>query len=92
MPLSKAILHPRPVSFLYRRVMKSVPKVMVLYDLDMTQKEVQSSVRTLSRKHAGVSDPRIVDRLLYDGEVQLAETVEMWKQKSHLARLLKREG
>ena len=56
---------------------KANNKRQVLYDLDMTEKEVQNSIRRLFRRNAGVSDPRVVDRLLFDGESQLAETVQM---------------
>lgn len=77
-----------PVSALYRRVLKSIPRVIVTYDLDMTEKQVKDSVRELFRKNSTVTDPRLVDRLLHKGELDLQETVEQWKQKNHLHNLL----
>ena len=53
----------------------------VLYDMDMSQKEIQKSVRNLFRKNAHVSDPRILDRLLYEGEIHLTETVEQVRKE-----------
>ena len=45
--------------------------------MDMTQKEIQGAVRQMFRKHAHVTDRRVLDRLLYEGETNLSETMEM---------------
>jgi hypothetical protein len=54
----------------------------------MTARELHDSVRSMFEKNRDVSDPRVVAWLYRKGEMELAETVEIWKQKTHLLRLL----
>ena len=76
MPLSKSILHPRPVASLYLRVLREIPRTIVTFDLPLSEREVRERVRFLFEKHnARGKDGRplplpraVLDRLLYDGE------------------------
>jgi NADH dehydrogenase (ubiquinone) 1 alpha subcomplex subunit 6 len=93
MPLSYSILHPRPIASLYRQVLKSIPKVMVMYDLDMSENQIKTAVRNLFRKYGEKPlDRSLLDRLLFTGEQDLKETLEQWKQKAHVHRLLDHDG
>ncbi|GBG33658.1 NADH dehydrogenase ubiquinone 1 alpha subcomplex subunit 6 [Hondaea fermentalgiana] len=73
---------------LYRRCLREIPRTITIFDMDMTEKEVRSRVRGLFRKHDSVTDPRAVDELLLKGELDLEETVNVWKQKTQLSRML----
>jgi len=55
---------------------------------DMTEKQVHDRVRALFRANAGVQDARIQKRLVFMGEDHLSETLQQFKQKTHLHRLL----
>ena len=73
---------------LYRRSLREIPRTINVFDMDMPEAEVRTKVRALFRKHDGVKDPRVIDHLLMKGENDLQETVEVWKQRAHLYRLL----
>jgi hypothetical protein len=73
---------------LYRRTLRQVPRVIAVFDLDLQEKDLRRLVRGLFRKHDLVSDPRLVDQLIVRGEADLEESVEVWKQKAHLLRML----
>lgn len=81
-------LYGKEVVHLYRRVCREIPRVINVFDLDMTEREVRKKVRRLFDKNANVTDPRMVAMLLEKGEMDFQETVEQWKQKSQLHRLL----
>lgn len=48
----------------------------MLYDLDITEKQLKDAVSKLFRKHDEISDPVVLDRLLFKGELDLQETME----------------
>eukprot|EP00515_Schizochytrium_aggregatum_P013022 CAMPEP_0202088404 /NCGR_PEP_ID=MMETSP0964-20121228/38512_1 /ASSEMBLY_ACC=CAM_ASM_000500 /TAXON_ID=4773 /ORGANISM="Schizochytrium aggregatum, Strain ATCC28209" /LENGTH=116 /DNA_ID=CAMNT_0048656421 /DNA_START=99 /DNA_END=449 /DNA_ORIENTATION=- len=73
---------------LYRRSLREIPRVLSVFDMEMPERELRLRVRDLFRKHDHIEDPRVVEFLLHRGELDLEETVEVWKQKSHLYRLL----
>ena len=73
---------------LYRRICREIPRTIAIYDLDMTEAQVRRGVRSLFDEHREARDPRLVRILLEKAELEFHETVEQWKQKSHLHRLL----
>jgi len=73
---------------LYRRTLREIPRTIKIFDMDMPEDVLRGKVRNLFRAHDNVTDPRIIDNLLMKGELDLEETVNVWKQKSQLSRLL----
>ena len=76
---------------LWRRISREVPRVLIMYDVEGFS---PASARALLLKnhfriHSGVTDPRVKEVLLGKGEQELQETLEQWKQKSHLMETLK---
>ncbi|KAH9255343.1 hypothetical protein BASA81_006795 [Batrachochytrium salamandrivorans] len=88
MSLSISILHPTPAAFLYRRVLKSIPKIMILYDLDLPEKEIRWRIKKMFHRHRDVTDNRVLDRVLFRGETELMEALSLQKQKTHVDRIL----
>jgi len=73
---------------LYRRILREIPRVITVFDMDLTEKELRKKVREQFKVHDGITDPRAIDRLLLRAELDLEETVNVWKQKAHVYRLL----
>ncbi|KAJ2777456.1 ndufa6 NADH-ubiquinone oxidoreductase subunit [Coemansia interrupta] len=78
---------------LYRRwqknvpqIMKNVPQIMVDYHLCMPQSVVRSKIREHFEKNRYVSDARTIDVLLAKGQMEFDETLNVWKQYSHVLR------
>jgi NADH dehydrogenase (ubiquinone) 1 alpha subcomplex subunit 6 len=81
-----------PAVTLYRYITKQVPRVLTLYDISMEPSEARLAVQALFRQHADVKDPRVVDMLIKKANMELEETLMLWKQKSHLLTLLDHGG
>jgi len=77
-----------PVVNLYRAMIKELPKVLSIYDIDMPVQEARDAVRRQFRSNDGVRDPIVVDRLIAVGHQELEETLMQWKQKSQLMKVL----
>eukprot|EP01121_Diplochlamys_sp_Union-15-3_P005685 TRINITY_DN1601_c0_g1_i1.p1 TRINITY_DN1601_c0_g1~~TRINITY_DN1601_c0_g1_i1.p1 ORF type:complete len:116 (+),score=15.99 TRINITY_DN1601_c0_g1_i1:74-421(+) len=69
---------------LYRRVMKAGPKVINVYGLDITTQQYRDKIREEFRKHQHLEDKDTVDMLVFKGEQEFQETIEVWKTKSHV--------
>mmetsp|Transcript_17802 Transcript_17802/g.28819 ORF Transcript_17802/g.28819 Transcript_17802/m.28819 type:complete len:118 (+) Transcript_17802:82-435(+) len=83
-----AVIRRARVVDLYKRCIQEIPRIITIFDLDHTEKQLRHDVRRLFNKNQGVTDPRVIDRLIWEGESHLEETVHVWKQKTHLLRLL----
>eukprot|EP00428_Durinskia_dybowskii_P071137 CAMPEP_0170399030 /NCGR_PEP_ID=MMETSP0117_2-20130122/23742_1 /TAXON_ID=400756 /ORGANISM="Durinskia baltica, Strain CSIRO CS-38" /LENGTH=120 /DNA_ID=CAMNT_0010655675 /DNA_START=9 /DNA_END=371 /DNA_ORIENTATION=+ len=76
------------VAQLYRSIVRELPRVMTIYDVDMPLKEAKSAVMYHFRKHSALKDGRVIGLLIAKGYMELEETLMQWKQKTHLLRLL----
>mmetsp|Transcript_2589 Transcript_2589/g.3920 ORF Transcript_2589/g.3920 Transcript_2589/m.3920 type:complete len:124 (+) Transcript_2589:70-441(+) len=69
---------------LYRAMLRELPRVLVIYDIDMPIRKATAAVEKHFRQNADVKDPRVLSILLGKGYMELEETLFQWKQKSHL--------
>jgi len=76
---------------LYRRTLREVPRIITVFDIDIPERDIRKDIRGLFDKHSEVKDPVAVDLLVVKGELDLEETVNIWKQKTHVMRLLGRD-
>ncbi|CAM9839413.1 unnamed protein product [Choristocarpus tenellus] len=73
---------------LYRTITKELPRVLILYDIDMSFQEARSALAASFRRNGHLKDPRVIDTLVMKGYMELEETTMQYKQKTHLLKIL----
>lgn len=74
---------------LYRRILRRLPTILLTYELqEVPPMDAIRSVRSYFMKHAGVTDPAVIDHLRWMGEVMLADIVRCYFTYSHVHNLV----
>jgi len=83
---ARATASANPVARLYRSVLKEIPRVLTIYDIDIPIPEAGDVIRKQFTNSANVKDQRVIDMLIEKGYMNLEETLLQHKQRSHLLR------
>ena len=59
------------------------------YDIPKSIEQCRGKLRDKFVENSRIQDIRVVDMLVIKGQMELKETVEIWKQKAHLMRYWK---
>ncbi|KAJ8774144.1 hypothetical protein K2173_009575 [Erythroxylum novogranatense] len=70
----------------FKAACRSIPSIMEIYNLHdvVTESQLRSSVASEIRKHAQVSNPKVIDLLLFKGMEELGNITEHAKQRHHI--------
>jgi Complex 1 protein (LYR family) len=74
----------QPISPIFREL----PRVLMIYDIDMPLEEAKSSIRSRFYDNKNVKDPRVVEMLVEMGYFSLETSMLQHKQKNHLMHYL----
>ncbi|CAG9760641.1 unnamed protein product [Ceutorhynchus assimilis] len=86
--LDKEEARKRVVS-LYKAWFRQLPYIVKQYDMPKSVEQLRDRLREEFNKHQDIKDVRIVDMLVIKGQMELMETVNMWKQKGHMMAYFK---
>ncbi|KAJ3238903.1 NADH dehydrogenase 1 alpha subcomplex subunit 6 ndufa6 [Chytriomyces hyalinus] len=70
----------------YREWYRAGPWICENYGLEITSDVVRRRIRAEYNKFAGVADLQTIDLLIYKGRTEYEETLNFWKQKTHIMR------
>jgi len=76
----------RRVFDLYKAWYRSAPFIVHKYDIPKSVEQCREKMKQEFLKHKDVTDVRVIDMLVIKGQMELKETVKIWKQKGHVMR------
>ncbi|KAJ3416584.1 NADH dehydrogenase 1 alpha subcomplex subunit 6 ndufa6 [Chytridiales sp. JEL 0842] len=71
---------------LYKTWLRSCPTIVEQHQLDLTTPVLRRRLRQEFERFRNVTDLPTIDVLLLKGRQEYEETVNMWKQKTHVMR------
>ncbi|KAJ8722085.1 hypothetical protein PYW08_004487 [Mythimna loreyi] len=74
---------------LYKAWYRQIPYLVMDYDIPKTEDACRAKLKELFLKNKDVTDIRVIDMLVIKGQMELKETVNMWKQKGHVMNYFK---
>ncbi|KAF9931713.1 hypothetical protein BGZ65_004763 [Modicella reniformis] len=74
------------VIHLYRDFQRGVPEIMRTHQLDVPMSQIRTKIREEFERHRDVKDLAVIDILLLKGRQEYQETLNAWKQETHIMR------
>lgn len=74
---------------LYRDICREMPRILNQYDMGLTPVEGRAAIQHHFRRFASLQDPRAINMMVSRGYMELDETLQQYKQRPHVLRILK---
>ncbi|XP_050233726.1 NADH dehydrogenase [ubiquinone] 1 alpha subcomplex subunit 6 [Mercurialis annua] len=70
----------------FRSACRAIPSIMDIYNLQdvVTKPQIRSTIASEIRKHSNLSNPKVIDMLIFKGTEELNNILEHAKQRHHL--------
>eukprot|EP01126_Amoeba_proteus_P044354 TRINITY_DN4926_c0_g1_i1.p1 TRINITY_DN4926_c0_g1~~TRINITY_DN4926_c0_g1_i1.p1 ORF type:complete len:137 (-),score=14.14 TRINITY_DN4926_c0_g1_i1:54-464(-) len=82
---SRTLLEARLSSLrMYRRVLKATPLILRMYKPGISIPQMRELFRYHFVSTGTTEDPRLIDNLVLNGEIELEETLQNFKSKCHI--------
>ncbi|CAG4956582.1 NADH dehydrogenase [ubiquinone] 1 alpha subcomplex subunit 6-like [Colias croceus] len=69
---------------LYKAWYRQIPYIVKDYDIPKSEEQCRAKLKEIFLKNKDVKDVRVIDLLVIKGQMELRETVNIWKQKGHV--------
>ncbi|EEB14460.1 NADH-Ubiquinone oxidoreductase B14 subunit [Pediculus humanus corporis] len=79
----------RRVIMLYKAWYRAAPEIAVTFRLPISFEQVRKKIKEEFMKNKNVTDVRVIDLLVIKGQMELKETVKIWKQTNHVMYYMK---
>jgi len=81
----------RRVIHSYRDWLRSAPEIQTMYSLNMPVSTLRTKMRQEFERHRYVNQLKTVDVLLFNSHQEFQETLNFWKQLSHVLKYFRAE-
>merc|ERR1711890_134690 len=75
----------------YREWVRAAPEIQQMYSLNMPVSAIRTKMRQEFERHRYVSKLKTVDVLIYNSHAEFQETLNFWKQMSHVLKYFRAE-
>ncbi|WPH02052.1 NADH dehydrogenase, alpha subcomplex, subunit 6 [Acrodontium crateriforme] len=76
----------------YRDWLRAAPEIQTMYSLDMPVSKIRTKTRQEFERHRYVGQIKTVDRLIQNSHAEFQETLNYWKQLSHVLKYFRTEA
>ncbi|XP_046572836.1 NADH dehydrogenase [ubiquinone] 1 alpha subcomplex subunit 6-like [Haliotis rubra] len=79
----------RRVLNLYKAWYRQIPAIMKQFDIPVSVAQGREKLKEEFLRNRHVNDVRVIDLLVIKGQMDLVETTEVWKQRTHIMKYFK---
>ncbi|OWR41600.1 NADH dehydrogenase [ubiquinone] 1 alpha subcomplex subunit 6-like [Danaus plexippus] len=74
---------------LYKAWYRQIPYIVKDFDIPKSEEQCRAKLKEIFLRNKDVTDIRVIDILVIKGQMELKESVNIWKQKGHIMAYFK---